>query len=53
MSAAQKNFVLFNETFQKPLKPTQAREFLLDNEYLSDIQFILGPDENEIFYGNF
>jgi hypothetical protein len=55
MSADQNYFILFNafnETLKKSEEPSAAREFFLDNEYLSDLQFILGLDENEIFYGN-
>lgn len=39
----------FNKTLAKTIDPSQIREKLLDNEYLSDINFVLKNDEN--FYG--
>lgn len=48
--SAQSSFKMFDEVINQAISPSKVREFLIDNDYLSDVQFILG-DAQEIFHG--
>lgn len=36
----------FTKQLKKTMSPSKLREFLIDNEYLSDVKFLIGDEDS-------